>query len=166
MGVELRDPVDAREIARHVAGMHRRPDSGQIRTDIALDLDTARKNASLLIEGKGGFRPTVPPMLVGDHAAAAVIAPFDGPPEPPRSQQKRRVLRIGRPFHAERSAHIVRQDMHLLALDAHDIGEAAGQTENALARCMQRIAAGLRIELRHRGTRFHGGDMHAVTPQA
>ena len=105
-------------------------------------------------------------MLIGNHAAAAVITPFSRPPEFLRRQEQRRVFRIGRALHAERTADVIGENTHLCPIDTHDIGETASQTEDALARRVKGIAIADRIVLRNRGTRLHGRNMHAVVAQA
>ena len=164
--MELCNAIDTREISRDVSRVHRRANAREIGPHIALHFNAARQNMTLRVECQRSLGPTVAAMLIGNHATAAVVAPPDRPAEFLRRQEQWWVLRIGRSLHAERSADIIGEDMHLLTFHTHDIGKTTSQPKHSLARCMQSVAVCRRIEFSNRRARFHRRDMDSVVPQA
>ena len=65
-------------------------------------------------------------MLIGHHAAAAVVAPLDRPAEFLSRQEQWWVLWIGRSLHAERSAHIAGNQAELMFANLERVFGKAG----------------------------------------
>ena len=100
--------------------------------------------------------------MVGDETAGAVVGPFHGSAEQPRSEQRRQVFGIRRALHAERPADIEGQHANLLAIDVQPGRQQVLHPVHALRTDAQGVATVGRVVRSDRGARLHRADHHAI----
>ena len=159
-------PVQARQVLLHVDRRHHRPDRGEIGAHVGEVAHAHREEIARLVERQLALDDRAAPLLVGQEAVRALVAPFDRAAERPRRVQDRDVFGIGRRLHAERAADVVGEHPQPLGLDLEQVlGERAAQAEHALAADVQGEAPALGVVVGDGGARLHGRDHHPIADQ-
>ena len=109
-----------------------------------------------------GHCETVHPGRVGGHQVlAAVLDPFDGPPQVAGREQQRHLVAARVHLLAERSAHVAHVDSHLVLADSEDAGRGERQLVGALGGRPQVEAPGVALPVSDQASGLHG---HVALP--
>ena len=163
--LDQRRAVDALDVLHGVERRRHRPDLSEEAAHIAEAREPQRQEGAVGIERELGGELVVAAVAVGDEAARALVGPLDRAAERARGMQHADIFGKRRRLHAERAAHVRRQDADLLRLDLEDLRHVAAQAEHALRGRMQREAPARRIVDADRRARLHGAHHHATVDE-